>query len=135
MTLADAAAYVSERFAAPPVNLLGQSLGCYRLEQDGRRLDTRSLTDDITAGSTLALVVEKNEHRRVELEVAGDSSLRMTTLISTAVPARALVAHLQSWLTLDEGRWRLEVNGETLEANEVLADMSTEDGAVVKVVR
>jgi hypothetical protein len=135
MDLAMAASYLSERYAPAPVNLSGQSLGCYRLEKDGRRLDTREKTDGIEAGGTLALVVEPNEQIRVTVEVDGDPSIRFETMISTSVCVRNIVAHLERWLKLESANWGIEVEGDRLQPYEILADLSALDGSLLRIVR
>ena len=133
--LATAASFLSERHAPAPVNLLGQTMGSYRIEKDGRRLDTRDLTDTIETGSTVELVLEPNRQVRVTMEVSGDTELRFETMISTAVCSRSLIAHLVDWLELDEGDWALAVDDDTLYPFEMLSDLSVQDGASIRVIR
>jgi hypothetical protein len=132
--LATAASFLAERYAPVPVNLLGNPSGVFRIEKDGRRLDTRDLTDTIDEGSTIELVLEPSQHVRVSVDVDGDPNIRFETMISTTVPARALIAHLVEWLKLGDEDWALAVDNDTLYPYEVLADVSVEDGATVRVV-
>ena len=118
-------------------DLKGQSLGWYRLAQSGAMLDSAVAMDALQSTSDLSLEWRAQDALRVEIEVEMEdaSNLRFQTDLATAVPVDALVAHLRSWLGLDEGDWGLHAGSERLNGGMILEEADLTQGAVLVVKR
>jgi len=110
--------------AAPlPVDMSGRISGWYRLTQDGKSISADTAMSAIDARQPLVLEFVVAETWSAQIEVVqGDSTVRFMSPVSSCVPVASLVTHLQSWLGLSAGVWRLYRDGKRLGSHTVLAE-------------
>ena len=105
-----------------PLDQMGGLQGWYRLCRDGKRIDPRARSVELTGRPTQLEWVPSGT-RVVEVSVrSGSKDVRFSNPMGTTVPVRSLVIFLAEWLSLPAGDWGMHVQGDRLDDGAILAD-------------
>ena len=128
-TLAEAAHRLAHALAPSPVDLAGNWLGWYRMEQGGYMYPGDQPITVLDPNLPVFLHLVPNRTVRTTLRVVGlPEEVRFQAPVGTAIPVRSLIAHLQRWLGLPDAEWRMDVGGFPLGAMQILEEFSPTDG-------
>ena len=131
-SLAKAAEYAANALGLVPVDLAGSMEGWYRLDQSDNGLLGNAKVSELDPDIAIDLQFVQNTTVRATLSVA-DPSLEISTVVGTAIPAGWLIGHLRRWLKLPQGDWHLVIDGERLNAWQLIDDYDPQDGVRIEV--
>ena len=119
------------------LNLLGQVTSWARLEESGRRLNASTRLEDLDASQTFDVAWVEQAVHIVDLEVRGAASepIRFQVPVGSALPAGVVLQHLNTWLSLPDGHWKMTVDGQVLSSDMLLEECGLKDGSHLVVSR
>lgn len=135
LTLGEAAVLVAHRLGLPTVDALGQSTAWPVLTPDDLRVPHGTTVADLPPDGTVQLGLVPARTCRLELRVEVEPPLRCVVPLAVHLPVRHLCASLCAWLGLDEGPWTLVFGQTALHPDQLLAELSPTDGAILRMRR
>ena len=134
-TLAHAAMRLGAEYSPSVVDLSGRVLSAPRLSQEGRWWRGHEPSRVLDPRKPVDLVQVPNQTVSLEIRTDGSPGHRFVAPVSTAVPVQQLVAHLVDWLGLAPGKWQLRLGDDTLESDQLLADLEPTAGQILLLRR
>ncbi len=135
-SLAEATHRLIQALSAPPCDLVGNTTGWFRVEQEGRMWKGSETVAVLDPEKVVKVVFVPNRVVLASFEIEGSGApIRFQAPVGTAVMARSLVAHLQKWLRLSEASWTLVIGGERMGSMQILDEFSPQHGVDIAVRR